>query len=94
MDIRVINIRKKADLIHELHAYRIIAQMNDYYFKLVKAKRGFVWHRHPETDEVFICIQGSLKSNYATELLLWMKGIWQSSREIQTTGLYARRNAA
>jgi hypothetical protein len=32
--------------------------MNDYYFKLVKAKREFVWHRHPKTDEVFICIQG------------------------------------
>jgi mannose-6-phosphate isomerase-like protein (cupin superfamily) len=59
MDIGVVNIRKKADLIHELHSYKILAQMNDYFFKLVKAKREFVWHRQPETDEVFICIQGS-----------------------------------
>ena len=24
----------------------------------MKARREFVWHRHPETDEVFICIEG------------------------------------
>jgi hypothetical protein len=47
------------DRIHELHSYKIIAEMNDCYFKLVKAKRTFVWHRHPETVEVFICIRGS-----------------------------------
>jgi mannose-6-phosphate isomerase-like protein (cupin superfamily) len=35
--------------------------MNDYYFKQVKARREFVWHRHPETDEVFICIEGRFK---------------------------------
>jgi mannose-6-phosphate isomerase-like protein (cupin superfamily) len=58
MQIRKINIREKADLITELHSYKIIAQMNDYYFKLVKAKRDFVWHLHPVTDEVFIGIEG------------------------------------
>jgi mannose-6-phosphate isomerase-like protein (cupin superfamily) len=61
MQIRTVNIQDKANLITELHAYKIIAQMNDYYFKLVKAKREFVWHRHPETDEVFIGIQGKFK---------------------------------
>ncbi len=38
MEIRKVNIKKKADLITELHSYKVIAQMNDYYFKLVKAK--------------------------------------------------------
>jgi len=61
MDIRVVNIREKADLIRELHSYKVIAQMNNYLFRLVKAKRTFVWHRHPETDEVFICIQGRFR---------------------------------
>lgn len=61
MTIRKVNIQKKADLITELHSYKVIAQMNDYYFKLVKAKREFVWHTHPETDEVFVGIEGSFK---------------------------------
>ena len=33
---------------------------NKYYFKLVKAKREFIWHKHPETDEVFMIIEGKL----------------------------------
>jgi mannose-6-phosphate isomerase-like protein (cupin superfamily) len=61
MKIKKVNFQEKADLIKELHAYKVIAQMNNYYFKLVKAKRDFVWHQHPETDEVFVGIQGKFK---------------------------------
>ena len=39
---------------------RVIAEMNDYQFKLVKVQGEFVWHDHPETDEVFIVINGVL----------------------------------
>jgi mannose-6-phosphate isomerase-like protein (cupin superfamily) len=34
--------------------------MNDYQFKLVKVEGEFVWHNHPDTDEVFIVIEGEL----------------------------------
>ena len=61
MDIRVVNLEEKAKKIKELHTYKLIAQMNDYHFKLVKAKREFVWHKHPETDEVFMVIKGELQ---------------------------------
>ena len=60
MRIEVVNFAAKFDKIRELHSYKIIAQMNNYYFKVVKAKREFVWHQHPETDEVFVIIGGSL----------------------------------
>jgi mannose-6-phosphate isomerase-like protein (cupin superfamily) len=39
---------------------RIVAQMNDYHFKLAKLQGEFVWHRHAETDEVFIVLEGEL----------------------------------
>lgn len=39
---------------------RIIAEMNDYQFKLARVDGEFVWHDHPDTDEVFIVIEGSL----------------------------------
>jgi mannose-6-phosphate isomerase-like protein (cupin superfamily) len=61
MDISVINFEKKFEKINEQHSYKIIAQMNDYHFKLVKAQIEFIWHKHPETDEVFMVIDGNLQ---------------------------------
>jgi len=60
MNIEVINFAEKFDKIKELHKYKVIAQMNNYYFKLVKARREFIWHKHPETDEVFMVTAGNL----------------------------------
>jgi mannose-6-phosphate isomerase-like protein (cupin superfamily) len=61
MDIRVVNLKEKAGQIHELHAYKLIARLNDYHFKLVKARREFVWHHHDKTDEMFMVIEGKMK---------------------------------
>lgn len=69
MNIKVVNIKEKADLIKELHSYKVIAEMNDYYFKLIKAKREFIWHKHPETDEVFVTIEGKFKIALRDEVL-------------------------
>ena len=44
----------------ELWSPKVIAEMNDYQFKLVKIKDEFVWHEHPDTDEVFVVIEGKL----------------------------------
>ena len=60
MQIKVVNLEKKFEKIQKLHSYKVIAQMNNYYLKLVKAKREFIWHHHSETDEVFFVIDGEL----------------------------------
>ena len=39
---------------------RVVAEMNDYQFKLVRIQGEFVWHHHAETDEVFIVIDGEM----------------------------------
>ena len=39
---------------------KVIAQMNDYQFKLARAKGDFVWHSHEHTDETFIVLEGEL----------------------------------
>lgn len=39
---------------------KVIAQRNNYQFKLVRVEGDFVWHGHPETDEAFIVIDGEL----------------------------------
>ena len=61
MSIPVINFAEKFGKIGELHSYKIIAQMNDYHFKLIRFKREFIWHSHPETDEVFMVIDGVMQ---------------------------------
>ena len=38
--------------------------MNDYQFKLVKIAGEFVWHNHPDTDETFIVIEGTMKIRF------------------------------
>jgi mannose-6-phosphate isomerase-like protein (cupin superfamily) len=35
--------------------------MNDYHFKIAKVQGEFVWHDHPETDEVFFVLKGQLE---------------------------------
>ena len=55
-----INFREKLGRFSERWAPKIVAQMNDYQFKLVKIQGEFVWHQHAETDEAFIVLDGEL----------------------------------
>ena len=55
-----ISVTDKFSKFSELWSPRVIAEMNDYQFKLVKVKDEFVWHEHPDTDEVFVVIDGTL----------------------------------
>ncbi len=74
MKIPVIDFADKFARIEELHAYKLVAQMNDYHFKLVRMKREFIWHSHPETDEVFMVIDGHLQIALRDETLSLTKG--------------------
>ncbi len=74
MDINVINLKEKADLIEKLHTYKRVAQMNDYEFKLVKAKREFIWHKHPDTDEVFFSVEGNFEIHLRDKILSMTEG--------------------
>ena len=55
-----INLREKFGRIAERWQPRVVAEMNDYQFKLAKIQGEFVWHAHPETDEVFIIVDGRM----------------------------------
>jgi len=74
MDVEVVNFKDKFEKLDGVHEYRVVAQMNDYYFKIVKAKRTFIWHHHPETDESFVVIEGSLKIDLKNKTLNLQKG--------------------
>ncbi len=55
-----INFEEKLGKFSEHWSPRIIAQLNDYHFKLAKVQGEFIWHDHSETDEVFIVVKGHL----------------------------------
>jgi mannose-6-phosphate isomerase-like protein (cupin superfamily) len=59
-----INLSNKLSKIDALWTPKIVAQMNDYYIKLVKIEDEFVWHSHPETDEVFLVIEGNMRIDF------------------------------
>jgi mannose-6-phosphate isomerase-like protein (cupin superfamily) len=64
MNAERINLQEKLSLFDERWSPRIIAQMNDYHFKLAKIQDEFVWHSHPETDEVFIVLAGRMRIEF------------------------------
>ena len=43
---------------------KVVAQMNDVQFKLVRVEGDFVWHSHAETDETFIVLEGELAIDF------------------------------
>lgn len=59
-----INFAEKFSLFSEQWAPRVIAEMNDYQFKLVKIEGDFIWHDHVDTDETFIVLDGQLRIDF------------------------------
>lgn len=60
MENPVINFNEKFNQFSAHWSPKVIAEMNDYQFKLAKVEGEFVWHTHEDTDEVFIVIEGTL----------------------------------
>jgi len=56
----VVNLAAKLSRIAELWSPRTVATVNDYDVRLVKAHGEFVRHRHADTDEFFLVIEGEL----------------------------------
>ena len=55
-----INLKEKLSMLTKHWSPRIIAEMNDYQFKIAKIKGEFIWHDHKDTDETFIVIEGTM----------------------------------
>ena len=59
-----INLAQKLSLFSEHWSPKVIAELNDYQFKLVKFQGDFVWHHHDDTDEAFIVIKGEMQIGF------------------------------
>lgn len=60
MNLEPINYDHKLKLFSDHWKPKVIAEMNDYQFKLAKIQGEFVWHDHRDTDEVFMVLSGEM----------------------------------
>ena len=72
--LKAININDKLNKFSDLWSPKVIAEMNDYQFKLAKVKGEFVWHSHEETDETFIVLHGELLIEFRDKKIRLNKG--------------------
>ena len=59
MDDRI-NLAEKLALLGGEYQPAIVGYMNDYKLVVVKTKGEFVWHKHDETDDFFLVLDGRL----------------------------------
>jgi mannose-6-phosphate isomerase-like protein (cupin superfamily) len=64
MIYQAINFADKFRRFDESWQPKVVAEMNDYQFKLVRLEGDFIWHDHKETDETFVVIEGALRIDF------------------------------
>jgi len=83
-----VNLAGKLGKFAEHWSPRVVAEMNDYQFKVVKLLGEFVWHDHKDTDEVFLVLAGEMEIGFrdrtvavrAGELFVVPKGVEHITR--------------
>ncbi len=77
-----VNIPEKLASFSDHWAPRIVARYNDHEVRLVKVEGEFIWHKHEDTDELFLILDCELDMEFrdrtvtlqAGELLVVPKG--------------------
>ena len=64
---KTINLYSQFNKFNDYWSPKVISEMNNYQFKLVKMKGEFIKHHHSDTDEVFIVIKGCMKIEFDNE---------------------------
>jgi len=64
MQYQAVNLQHKFGLFSDKWQPKVVAEMNDYQFKIAKIDGDFVWHHHEHTDETFIVIEGNLRIDF------------------------------
>ena len=59
MDNKV-NLADKVGLLESFYSPGIVGHLNDYKLAVVKVRGEFVWHKHDDTDDLFLVLKGHL----------------------------------
>jgi mannose-6-phosphate isomerase-like protein (cupin superfamily) len=55
-----VNLAEKLRAVDEYFSPRIVGTLNDYKLEIGKVRGEFVWHKHDETDDFFLVLEGRL----------------------------------
>lgn len=64
MSYKAINLQQKFSQFSEQWTPKVIAELNDYQFKIAKLQGDFLWHDHKDTDEAFLVVEGVLRIDF------------------------------
>ena len=67
--MKKINLQNKFNKFDDQWSPKVIMEMNDYQFKLVKIENDFTWHKHDDTDETFFVIEGKIGIEFEDETI-------------------------
>jgi hypothetical protein len=61
---QAIDLAEKLTRFSECRSPRVIAEMNDYRFKIVKLQGEFVWRDHSGAEEVFLVVKREMQIGF------------------------------
>jgi hypothetical protein len=88
-----VRFSEKLALLTEHWSPHVVAELNDYQFKLTKLRGEFVWHRHDETDEAFIVLAGRMVIEFRDGASSWARARCASCRAASSTVRSPSRSA-
>jgi mannose-6-phosphate isomerase-like protein (cupin superfamily) len=59
-----INLSEKLARFSDRWSPKVVETLDDYEIKLVKIQGDFVWHSHPEEDELFLVLEGAVRMDF------------------------------
>ena len=68
--MEVLNLKEIGAKIPNLYQYEVIAKMNNHNFIIVRVKdRTLEFHTHPESDEVFLIVDGKMELEFGDKIV-------------------------
>jgi mannose-6-phosphate isomerase-like protein (cupin superfamily) len=67
--IRKVNLMERLGSFEETWAPKIVARYNQNEVRLVKTEGEWVWHKHDETDELFLILEGEFELAFRDQVV-------------------------
>lgn len=62
--MEVVNLKEKLGRITEFWSPKIVGELNGQTVRLARLRGEFLWHHHPEEDELFLVLKGTLRIRF------------------------------
>lgn len=75
--LRVVDLRARAAAVTDAYRNQVLFDVNDDCLRLAVFDGEYRWHRHPDSDELFVVVAGELQIDFADGVRLTLTE-WQS----------------